>query len=79
MYILSKPPEDWKYSKGRLDLEILQTQLPPATLPGTIIMICGPPGLNNSVAGVKDPDTRLRGPGILNEMGFSAEQIHVFE
>eukprot|EP00803_Ostreobium_quekettii_P005599 evm.model.scf_210.1 EVM.evm.TU.scf_210.1 scf_210:19785-21110(-) len=79
LYMLSKPPEGWPGGKGRLDRAVLQSQLPPAELPGSVIMICGPPGMIDSLAGPMDEETRVRDGGLLHQMGFSGEQIHVFE
>lgn len=40
-YCLSKAPEDWEHSKGRIDFEMMEKHLPP---PGdeSLILICGP-------------------------------------
>lgn len=78
IYILSKPPENWKGLSGRLDAEILRKYLPGPDKPDVYVMICGPPGLNNSVAGEFDPETFQRAGGLLQQLGYKTEQFHVF-
>ena len=41
-YTLDRPEDDWKYSKGFINAEMIQEHMPP---PGsdTLILMCGPP------------------------------------
>ena len=47
-YVLGKPPKDWQYGKGFVTKELVQSRLP-APVPGSKIMLCGPPGLVNAM------------------------------
>ena len=78
IYILSKPPDDWEGLSGRLDAAILSSHLPRPDIPGSFIMICGPPGLNTSLAGRTDYETGKRKEGILQQLGYTSDRIHVF-
>ncbi|KAK9717472.1 Oxidoreductase NAD-binding domain [Popillia japonica] len=45
-YTLDTPPEDWKYSSGFVNDEMLQKHLFPPS-PDTIVLMCGPPPMIN--------------------------------
>lgn len=43
-YTLDNPPENWKYSSGFINKDMIATHLPPpASNDSTLIIICGPP------------------------------------
>lgn len=41
-YTLDRPGEDWSYSKGFVDEEMVRTRLP-SSEDGSVILMCGPP------------------------------------
>jgi cytochrome-b5 reductase len=45
-FTLDRPEEDWKYSKGFINDEMIKSHLPPPS-PDTIILMCGPPPMIN--------------------------------
>lgn len=45
-YTLDRPPENWKYSKGFINEEMIKANMPPAA-DDTIILMCGPPPMIN--------------------------------
>lgn len=78
-YVLSQPPPEWSGIAGRVDKDILSKYLPPPDLPGSFVMVCGPPGMTKSLGGVFDVTTMSKGPGILSEIGFDKTTMHIFE
>eukprot|EP00210_Caulerpa_lentillifera_P000497 g480.t1 len=80
VYILSKPSASWTGLRGRMNVEILAAVLPPATAPRSFIMVCGPPGMNTSLAGDvnADEDEDQQDEGLLYQLGYTKEMIHVF-
>lgn len=78
IYILSKPPENWKGYSGRVDEDFLRNHLPPPEPLNTFIMVCGPPPLNKSLGGEMDYETDTRSTGLLHVIGYSQENIHLF-
>lgn len=47
-FCLSKAPEDWQHSKGRINLEMMKQHLPPAD-DDTLILVCGPDAMIEKV------------------------------
>lgn len=51
----------------------------PAPSKDSLIMVCGPPGLVNSVSGGKAPDwSQGEVSGILKELGYNKDQVFKF-
>lgn len=48
-YCLSKAPEDWQHSRGRLTEDMLRQHLPPPG-PDSLVLICGPDPMIEKVA-----------------------------
>lgn len=61
-YCLSKAPEDWEHSKGRINFDMLRKHLPPAA-DDSLILICGPEPM---IEGVVKPG--------LTELGWDIEK-----
>jgi cytochrome-b5 reductase len=61
---------NWKGYVGRLDHDLLHLELP-APCPDTLIYVCGPPSMMNSISGNKLPN-KEQGPvgGILKDLGY---------
>lgn len=78
-YVLSQPPPEWSGVAGRVSKDFLAQHLPPASLPGSFVMVCGPPGMTKSLGGVFDVATLSKGPGVLSELGFDKTTMHIFE
>lgn len=79
VYVLSQPPEGWAGASGRVDRKLLKKHLPPAALPGSFVMVCGPPGMSKSLGGEFDVKIMAKGPGILSNLGFTKSTMHIFE
>jgi cytochrome-b5 reductase len=47
-YVLSQAPENWTGSTGHVTKEMIKEKLPPPHA-GTKIMLCGPPGMQNTM------------------------------
>lgn len=81
-YILSEPSSPhWNGYTGRLNQEILRSELP-SPCPGTLIYVCGPPPMMDTISGDKLPN-KEQGPlrGLLKEIGYDGEllaQLHFF-
>ncbi|KAF5863295.1 hypothetical protein ETB97_010293 [Aspergillus alliaceus] len=77
VYTVSDPGEGSPFPKGKITKELLERELVGAKdSKGTKVFLCGPPGMEASVAGTKG---RFFGQaGILEEMGYSKEQIQKF-
>lgn len=65
----------WDGYTGRLNQEILRLELPPPC-PGTLIYVCGPPSMMDTISGDKLPN-KEQGPvgGILKELGYEGESL----
>lgn len=51
-YCLSKAPEDWEHSKGRIDFAMMEKHMPPAPLDGkddSLMLYCGPDALVDAI------------------------------
>lgn len=65
-YTLDHAPEDWKYSKGFINADMIQQHLPPAGL-DTQILICGPP-----------PMIKFACDPALEKLGFTPDMKLIF-
>jgi cytochrome-b5 reductase len=72
-YIVSSSSPSWKGHVGMLDHDKLHLELPPPC-PDTLIYVCGPPSMMNSISGKKLPN-KDQGPvgGILKDLGYHGE------
>mmetsp|Transcript_20300 Transcript_20300/g.33195 ORF Transcript_20300/g.33195 Transcript_20300/m.33195 type:complete len:310 (-) Transcript_20300:41-970(-) len=77
-YTLDQPPRGWKMGKGFVSAEMIKNHLPSAS-DDCLMFICGPKGLVSLVAGEKGAKNS-QGPlqGILEELGFTKEQVFKF-
>lgn len=58
--------------------DLIKKYLPPPS-DDHMIMVCGPPGMMNSITGPKAPDySQGELSGILKEMGYTKEQVFKF-
>ncbi|GMH33879.1 hypothetical protein BSKO_01713 [Bryopsis sp. KO-2023] len=78
-YVLSQPPSGWVGFSGRINADMLAQQLPPAHLSGSYVMVCGPPAMCKSLGGEFDAKIMERGPGILSQLGFTKNTMHIYE
>lgn len=79
-YILSSPssPQTWNGYVGRLNQKILQSELPPPSS-DTLIYVCGPPGMMQTICGDKLPN-KEQGPisGILKDLGYNGNIFFLY-
>ncbi|OMJ16652.1 NADH-cytochrome b5 reductase 2 [Smittium culicis] len=80
-YILSKPKTStWTGDVGRVDAELIKKYMPSSSLgDDTVIFVCGPPGMVDTVSGPK-VNPAVQGPltGILKELNFSESNVFKF-
>lgn len=76
-HILSDEPEDsaWEGARGFITKDVLEKQLPPPEDKESIIFVCGPPPLYKALCGPRD-EKELS--GVLEEMGYTADQVFKF-
>ena len=69
---------DWKGETGYINKDIINKYLPKPSN-DTMIFICGPDQMYQSICGKKNAD-KSQGPlsGILKEMGYSNENVYKF-
>jgi cytochrome-b5 reductase len=80
-YVLSEPGPSWQGLRGHVSPAAIKRHLPP---PGddTVVFVCGPPPMMESISGEKDfknkenPQGRLR--GALALLGFRPSQVFKF-
>ncbi|KAH6657717.1 hypothetical protein BKA67DRAFT_532910 [Truncatella angustata] len=78
-YVLDNPPKDWAGGKGFVTKDLLKTVLPEPKSENIKIFVCGPPGLYKAVSGGKvSPKDQGELTGILNELGYSKDQVYKF-
>jgi cytochrome-b5 reductase len=76
VYTVDKPEGDWKGAVGYVNKTLVQQHIPPASLGEKIkVMICGPPGQVNAIAGKKDGMKQGALGGILKELGYTEDQV----
>jgi len=69
----------WKGGVGYLTKDMLKAHLPPADQAGSMVFVCGPPGMMNVVSGAKvSPKDQGEVKGILKELGYSKDQVFKF-
>lgn len=69
---------DWDGEVGYVNRDMLARTMPPPA-PGSIILVCGPPGMMKALSGEKLPD-KSQGPvsGLLKEMGYNEDTVFKF-
>ncbi|KAI0296348.1 ferredoxin reductase-like C-terminal NADP-linked domain-containing protein [Multifurca ochricompacta] len=69
----------WTGAVGYVSRELVKTHVPPADLGDKIkVLVCGPPGQVNAVAGKKDGPKQGQIGGILKELGYTEDQVFKF-
>lgn len=77
-YVLEKPPTNWDGGVGYVSKEHIQKYLPPPS-DDNLILVCGPPGMMNSISGSKAPDfSQGELSGLLKELGYEKDQVFKF-
>eukprot|EP00246_Nothoceros_aenigmaticus_P015549 TRINITY_DN6528_c0_g1_i1.p1 TRINITY_DN6528_c0_g1~~TRINITY_DN6528_c0_g1_i1.p1 ORF type:complete len:364 (+),score=40.07 TRINITY_DN6528_c0_g1_i1:198-1289(+) len=77
-YFVDKPDETWIGGKGYISLSDIKKGLPPPAA-DTLILVCGPLGMMQHISGDKSPDkSQGKLSGLLNEAGYSEEQVFKF-
>lgn len=77
-YTLDKPPKNWSQGKGFVSLDMMK-QLMPKPEEDAMILVCGPKGMIEHVAGPKGPkDTQGPLEGLLRLGGYMQEQVYKF-
>lgn len=76
IYTVDKGDDNWKGPTGYVNNTLLQQHVPPASLGEKVkIMVCGPPGQVNAIAGKKDGMKQGALGGILKELGYTEDQV----
>ena len=77
-YTLDKPPQGWKGGSGFVSKEMIKAHLPPPG-PDSLVLVCGPKGMVEMVAGPKgSKDSQGDLSGLLAELGYEASQVYKF-
>lgn len=77
-YVLDKPPMFWRGGSGFITADMLKAHLP-APGPESMVFVCGPPGLMESVSGNKAKDyTQGEVAGHLKALGYTKEMVFKF-
>ncbi|KAJ5219280.1 uncharacterized protein N7498_001379 [Penicillium cinerascens] len=78
-YVLDNPPKEWTGGKGFINKELLKTVLPEPKEENIKLFVCGPPGLYKAISGGKvSPKDQGELSGVLQELGYSKEQVFKF-
>jgi len=77
---LDKPPvSGWSGASGHVSRELIQAHVPPAKKGDKIkVLVCGPPGQVNAIAGKKDGMKQGAIGGVLKELGYTEDQVFKF-
>ncbi|KAH9984045.1 ferredoxin reductase-like C-terminal NADP-linked domain-containing protein [Russula compacta] len=79
VHTLDKPPAGWAGASGYVSRQLVSAHVPPAERGEKIkVLICGPPGQVNAVAGKKDGMKQGAVGGILKELGYTEDQVFKF-
>ena len=76
-HILSDEPENsnWAGARGHITKDLIQKHFPPPADNSMILFICGPPPMYSALCGPREEKNLS---GLLNEMGYSANQVYKF-
>jgi cytochrome-b5 reductase len=77
-YVLDKAPENWKGPTGYVTKDVAKEHLPAADQQDTIIFVCGPPPMVNSLSGPKDKANQGELKGVLKELGYNESNVFKF-
>ena len=66
-YTLDRPPQNWKYSSGFINEEMIRSHLPAPNKENTCVLLCGPP-----------PMIKFACEPNLEKVGFTKEEIFAF-
>ena len=79
-YVLEKPPpKNWSGSKGYITKELLKTVLPEPKQDDFKVFVCGPPPMMKAISGAKkSPKDQGEISGLMQELGYSNEQVYKF-
>lgn len=77
IHVLSGVADDdtWTGAKGFIDRKLLEEYCPPPQSDNEIF-ICGPPPMYDALCGPRDKPEELT--GLLNEMGYQADEVYKF-
>lgn len=77
-YVVDKPSANWKGGTGYISKDMILKGLP-ASSDGTLILVCGPPGMMKHISGDKAPD-KSQGElsGLLKDAGYSKDMVFKF-
>lgn len=79
VYALDNAPENWNGVTGYVTKEVVKEHLPAADQEDTIIFVCGPPPMVNSISGPKaDKVDQGELKGILKELGYTEKNVFKF-
>jgi len=78
VYLLDKPKPDWKGPTGFVNADVIKKYVAPPTTERTIVMVCGPPGQVDALAGKKAGYQQGEIGGVLKELGYTADQVFKF-
>mmetsp|Transcript_71369 Transcript_71369/g.201298 ORF Transcript_71369/g.201298 Transcript_71369/m.201298 type:complete len:304 (-) Transcript_71369:3750-4661(-) len=78
-YVVEKTEQTpWDEGVGYVNSDMIDRKLPPPE-PGTLIMVCGPPGMMRAVCGEKSsPDNQGRVTGLLAKRGFRSSMVYKY-
>jgi cytochrome-b5 reductase len=71
----SNVPNKSSYHRGYIDTDLIRKHVPTIDDDDTLVLVCGPPPMYESLCGPRD-DTELT--GVLKELGCSAENVYKF-
>ncbi|KAI9297873.1 ferredoxin reductase-like protein [Neoconidiobolus thromboides FSU 785] len=78
-YVLDKKPRGFEGTEGYVTKDLIKKYLPSNEDKDSVIFVCGPPGLMNTVSGAKaSPQAQGELKGYLKELGYTAEQVYKF-
>ncbi|KAN0100185.1 hypothetical protein V8E55_000169, partial [Tylopilus felleus] len=76
VYVLDKPPANWKGPTGYVNGDLIKQHIAPPSLNNQVkIFVCGPPPQLISLAGKKDGFKQGELSGILKELGYTSDQV----
>jgi cytochrome-b5 reductase len=79
VYVLDKPPANWKGPSGYINADLIKQHFAPPSLGDKVkVFVCGPPPQVLSLAGKKDGPRQGELSGILKELGYTTDQVYKF-
>ncbi|KAI0275415.1 hypothetical protein BC834DRAFT_840227 [Gloeopeniophorella convolvens] len=79
VHTLDSPPAGWAGAAGYVNADLLKAHVPPASVGDKVkVLICGPPGQVNAIAGKKEGMKQGPVGGILKELGYTEDQVFKF-